>query len=101
MCVVVTVIFGVCNSVRLSLFVVTLCKCPINSVTNPSLVSSHTQSRDNMYFTEIIRQIVGSVCLDQDEPCGWRILEIRKINEYLDQLSVNFLRKGVYVQKYW
>jgi hypothetical protein len=39
MCAVVTVIFGVCNSVRLSwLFVVTFCKCLVNPITNKNLV---------------------------------------------------------------
>jgi hypothetical protein len=41
---VVKVIFGVCNSLRLSqLFVVTFSKCPINPITNPNPVFSHTQ----------------------------------------------------------
>jgi hypothetical protein len=43
MCAVVTVIFGVCNSVRLSqLFVVTFCKRQVNPITNPNPVYSHS-----------------------------------------------------------
>jgi hypothetical protein len=42
MCAVFTVIFGVCNSVRLSyLFVVMFCKCSINPTSNPNPVYSH------------------------------------------------------------
>jgi hypothetical protein len=44
MCAVVTAIFGVCNSVRLSyLFVVTFCKCSINPITNPKPVYNHSK----------------------------------------------------------
>jgi hypothetical protein len=39
-----TLIFGMCNSVRLSLlFVVTFCKCSINRITSPNPVSSHSK----------------------------------------------------------
>jgi hypothetical protein len=41
MCAVITVIFGVCNSVRLSLFVVTFCMCSINPITNQIPFYSH------------------------------------------------------------
>jgi hypothetical protein len=42
MCAVVTVIFGVCNSVTLAqLFLVTFCKCSIHLITNPSPVYSY------------------------------------------------------------
>jgi hypothetical protein len=43
MCAVVTVNFGVCNSVRLSsLYVATFCKCS-NPITNPNPVSGHSK----------------------------------------------------------
>jgi hypothetical protein len=45
MCVVITVIFGVCNSVRLlQLPVVTIHKWSINPVTNPNPVESHSNT---------------------------------------------------------
>jgi hypothetical protein len=48
MCAVVIVIFGVCTSVRKSvrisyIFAVTFCKCPINLITNPNPVYSHSK----------------------------------------------------------
>jgi hypothetical protein len=49
MCAVVTVIFGVCNLVRLlQLFVVMFCKCSVNSITNPNPVGGHIQTHDNI-----------------------------------------------------
>jgi hypothetical protein len=49
MCAVITVIFGVSNSVRLSqLFVVTFCKCSINPIINSNPV--YNQSSDNINY---------------------------------------------------
>jgi hypothetical protein len=66
MCAVVTVIFGVCNSVRLSeLFVATLCKCSVNPITHILCAnimflfifsSSLTQSVHNFY-TDTCREV--------------------------------------------
>jgi hypothetical protein len=43
MCALVAVIYGVCNSVRLSqLCVVTFYKCSINPITSPNPVYSHS-----------------------------------------------------------